>query len=102
LHICVPKPNSKKSISPRHHDIVFLGTEHEEIAKNKADGEALTWEDLTKMKFTWRVAQETLRIVPPVFGNFRRALEDIEFDGYSIPKGWQVIFFPWTNNINCS
>uniref|UniRef100_A0ACD5V0Y1 Uncharacterized protein n=1 Tax=Avena sativa TaxID=4498 RepID=A0ACD5V0Y1_AVESA len=65
--------------------------EHEEIAKNKADGEALTWEDLTKMKFTWRVAQETLRIVPPVFGNFRRALEDIEFDGYFIPKGWQVI-----------
>ncbi|KAK1680136.1 hypothetical protein QYE76_040984 [Lolium multiflorum] len=70
--------------------------EHEEIAKNKADGEALTWEDLTKMKFTWRVAQETLRIIPPVFGNFRRALEDIEFDGYSIPKGWQVF---WTANV---
>jgi hypothetical protein len=75
---------------------IFRGTEHEEIVKNKAEGEALTWEDLTKMKFTWRVAQETLRIVPPVFGNFRRALEDIEFDGYFIPKGWQVIcyFFP--------
>uniref|UniRef100_A0ACD5UYW5 Uncharacterized protein n=1 Tax=Avena sativa TaxID=4498 RepID=A0ACD5UYW5_AVESA len=70
--------------------------EHEEIAKNKADGEALTWEDLTKMKFTWRVAQETLRIVPPVFGNFRRALEDIEFDGYFIPKGWQVF---WTAKV---
>ncbi|VAH51486.1 unnamed protein product [Triticum turgidum subsp. durum] len=62
--------------------------EHEEIAKNKGDGEALTWEDLTKMKLTWRVAQETLRVVPPVFGNFRRALEDTEFDGYLIPKGW--------------
>ncbi|VAH29511.1 unnamed protein product [Triticum turgidum subsp. durum] len=70
--------------------------EHEEIARNKGDGEALTWEDLTKMKFTWRVAQETLRIVPPVFGNFRRALEDVEFDGYSIPKGWQVF---WTANV---
>jgi cytochrome P450 len=95
-------------ISPRHGHIncVFLGTEHEEIAKNKADGEALTWEDLTKMKFTWRVAQETLRMVPPVFGNFRRALEDIEFDGYFIPKGWQVncllISSPWTININRS
>jgi cytochrome P450 len=43
------------------------------------------------MKLTWRVAQETLRTVPPIFGSFRRALEDIEFDGYSIPKGWQVI-----------
>ncbi|KAM0881065.1 hypothetical protein ACQ4PT_033186 [Festuca glaucescens] len=70
--------------------------EHEEIAKNKADGEALTWEDLTKMKLTWRVAQETLRVVPPIFGSFRKALEDIEFDGYCIPKGWQVF---WTANV---
>ncbi|KAM0876505.1 hypothetical protein ACQ4PT_036128 [Festuca glaucescens] len=70
--------------------------EHEEIAKNKTDGEALTWEDLTKMKLTWRVAQETLRIVPPLFGNFRIALEDTEFDGYFIPKGWQVF---WTANV---
>ncbi|CAM0906086.1 unnamed protein product [Alopecurus aequalis] len=70
--------------------------EHEEIAKDKADGEALTWEDLTKMKFTWRVAQETLRTVPPIFGNSRRALEDIELDGYFIPKGWQVF---WTASV---
>ncbi|KAM0846954.1 hypothetical protein ACQ4PT_055333 [Festuca glaucescens] len=64
--------------------------EHEEIAKDKADGEALTWEDLSKMKFTWRVAQETLRIVPPVVGGMRTAVEDVEFDGYLIPRGWQV------------
>ncbi|VAI51244.1 unnamed protein product [Triticum turgidum subsp. durum] len=70
--------------------------EHEEIAMNKGDGDALTWEDLTKMKFTWRVAQEILRTVPPIFGNFRRALEDVEFDGYLIPKGWQVF---WTANV---
>ncbi|KAF7051565.1 hypothetical protein CFC21_059795 [Triticum aestivum] len=67
--------------------------EHEEIARNKVEGEALTWEDLSKMKFTWQVAQETLRINPPVFGTSSTALEDIEFDGYHIPKGWQVI---WT------
>jgi cytochrome P450 len=42
------------------------------------------------MKITWRVAQETLRIVPPGIGGLRIALEDIEFDGYCIPKGWQV------------
>jgi cytochrome P450 len=66
--------------------------EHDEIAKNKGDGEALTWDDLAKMKFTWRVALETLRLVPPVFGNFRRAIQDTEFDGYLIPKGWQVFW----------
>lgn len=71
-------------------------TEHEEIAKNKAEGEALTWEDLNSMRFTWRVAQETLRMIPPIFGSFRRALEDIEFDGYIIPKGWQVF---WASSV---
>uniref|UniRef100_A0A453Q0F0 Cytochrome P450 716B1 n=1 Tax=Aegilops tauschii subsp. strangulata TaxID=200361 RepID=A0A453Q0F0_AEGTS len=70
--------------------------EHEEIARSKGDGEALAWEDLTKMKLTWRVAQEILRVVPPIFGSFRRALEDVEFDGYLIPKGWQVF---WTANV---
>ncbi|KAG2587834.1 hypothetical protein PVAP13_5NG170862 [Panicum virgatum] len=64
--------------------------EHDEITKNKGNGEALVWDDLAKMKFTWRVAQETLRLVPPAFGLFRRAIGDTEFDGYLIPKGWQV------------
>ena len=31
------------------------GAEHDEITKNKGDGEALVWDDLAKMKFTWRV-----------------------------------------------
>jgi cytochrome P450 len=66
-------------------------TEHQDIAKNKPRGEALLWEDLSKMTFTWRVAQETLRIISPVFGNSRRALEDIQFQGYCIPKGWEVV-----------
>ena len=74
------------------------GAEHDEIAKNKGDGEALTWDDLAKMKFTWRVALETLRLVPPVFGNFRRAIEDTEFDGYLIPKGWQVMWMAPTTH----
>ncbi|WVZ66104.1 hypothetical protein U9M48_015378 [Paspalum notatum var. saurae] len=66
--------------------------EHEEIAKSKGDGEALSWDDLAKMKFTWSVALETLRLVPPVFGSFRRATQDLEFDGHLIPKGWQVFW----------
>jgi cytochrome P450 len=42
------------------------------------------------MKYTWRVAMETLRMVPPAFGGFRKAMKDIEYSGYLIPKGWQV------------
>ncbi|KAF8397113.1 hypothetical protein HHK36_016020 [Tetracentron sinense] len=55
----------------------------------------LTWNDIQKMKFTWRVAQELMRIIPPVFGNFRRAVKDTSFGGYDIPKGWQVF---WVSN----
>ncbi|KAI4306084.1 hypothetical protein L6164_029393 [Bauhinia variegata] len=66
--------------------------EQEEIAKNKLPGQTLTWEDLAKMKNTWRVAMETLRMVPPIFGGFRKALKDIEYEGYLIPKGWQIFW----------
>ncbi|ESW13891.1 hypothetical protein PHAVU_008G235000 [Phaseolus vulgaris] len=66
--------------------------EQEEIAKGKPSGEALTWEDLSKMKYTWRVAMETLRMFPPIFGGFRKAATDIEYDGYFIPKGWQIFW----------
>ncbi|KAK7300102.1 hypothetical protein RJT34_10936 [Clitoria ternatea] len=66
--------------------------EQEEIAKSKPSGEPLTWEDLSKMKYTWRVAMETLRMFPPIFGGFRKAATDIEYDGYLIPKGWQIFW----------
>ncbi|POO00374.1 Cytochrome P450, E-class, group I, partial [Trema orientale] len=66
--------------------------EQEEIARTKAPGEFLTWEDLTKMKYTWRVALETLRMVPPIYGGFRKALKDFEYGGYLIPKGWQIFW----------
>ncbi|XP_011095373.1 taxadiene 5-alpha hydroxylase-like [Sesamum indicum] len=67
-------------------------TEQEEIKKSKPSGELLKWEDLAKMKYTWRVAMEILRTIPPTFGGFRKALEDIEFEGYIIPKGWQIFW----------
>ncbi|KAK1422609.1 hypothetical protein QVD17_17894 [Tagetes erecta] len=66
--------------------------EQEEITSNKAcDQEALTWEDLTKMKYTWKVANELMRIHPPVILSFRRAKQDFEYEGFIIPKGWQVL-----------
>ena len=38
-----------------------MDAEHDEIAKSKQEGEALTWEDVTRMKLSWRVAQESTR-----------------------------------------
>ncbi|KAI8523453.1 hypothetical protein RHMOL_Rhmol13G0074900 [Rhododendron molle] len=65
--------------------------EHLDILRNKeaAAEEKLTWADLQEMKYTWQVAQELMRMIPPIFGTFRKAMKDTNFGGYDIPKGWQ-------------
>ncbi|TVU04362.1 hypothetical protein EJB05_50073, partial [Eragrostis curvula] len=65
--------------------------EQEEIARCKEPGEALSWEDLGKMRYTWAAALETLRLVPPVPTMLRKTTDNVEFGGYRIPKGWQVV-----------
>ncbi|TVU42049.1 hypothetical protein EJB05_08432, partial [Eragrostis curvula] len=65
--------------------------EQEEIARCKEPGETLSWEDLSKMRYTWAAALETLRLVPPVLNVLRKTMDDVEFAGYRIPKGWQVL-----------
>ncbi|KAJ1260561.1 hypothetical protein BS78_10G242100 [Paspalum vaginatum] len=65
--------------------------EQEEIARSKAPGEALSWDDLGRMRYTWAAAMETLRMFPPVYSMTRKTLDDVEYGGCLIPKGWQVM-----------
>ena len=69
--------------------------EQAEIAGSKAEGELLNWDDLQKMKYSWSVAQEVLRLAPPLQGAFREAVADFVFNGFSIPKGWKLY---WSAN----
>uniref|UniRef100_A0A9I9D860 Taxadiene 5-alpha hydroxylase n=1 Tax=Cucumis melo TaxID=3656 RepID=A0A9I9D860_CUCME len=39
------------------------------------------------------VARESIRLFPPIFGSFRKAISDIEYESFLIPKGWKVL---WT------
>eukprot|EP01018_Ginkgo_biloba_P010815 Gb_06028 [translate_table: standard] len=69
-----------------------LVKEQLQILSSKKEGEVATCQDTKKMKYTWQVLQETLRMFPPGYGTFRRAIVDIEYNGYTIPKGWKLLW----------
>ncbi|XP_050210874.1 abscisic acid 8'-hydroxylase CYP707A2 [Mercurialis annua] len=77
--------------------------EQEAIVRGKEEsGEenVLSWADTKKMPITSRVIQETLRVASILSFTFREAVEDVEYEGYLIPKGWKVL--PLFRNIHHS
>ncbi|XP_078437696.1 abscisic acid 8'-hydroxylase 3-like isoform X2 [Wolffia australiana] len=74
--------------------------EQEAIRRSKREQgeESLTWADIKKMELTTRVFQETLRSASILSFTFREAVEDVEYEGYRIPKGWKVM--PLFRNIH--
>ncbi|KAM1165025.1 hypothetical protein ACFX15_023859 [Malus domestica] len=74
---------------PYCHSILLK--EHAEIMRSKRPGENLTLDDTKKMKYTWQVARESMRIFPPIFGYFKKAIAGIEYEGFTIPRGWKVL-----------
>ena len=50
----------------------------------------LSVDTLKQMTYLDRVLKEVLRFTPPVGGGFRRVIEDCQFNGYHLPKGWVV------------
>ncbi|KAL8521478.1 hypothetical protein ACS0TY_011844 [Phlomoides rotata] len=68
--------------------------------EESGEGKSLNWTDTRKMPITTRVIQETLRVASILSFTFREAVEDVEFNGYLIPKGWKVL--PLFRNIHHS
>jgi retinoid hydroxylase len=76
----------------------LLMVQHPEVLKKVRDEqekfkeESLTLETLKQMTYLEQVLKEVLRFVPPVGGGFRQIIETCEFQGYELPKGWNISY----------
>lgn len=76
----------------------FLLAQHPEIkikARREVNSlwkEPLSLDILKQMTYLEQVIQESMRMIAPVGGGFRKVLEPCSIGGFSIPKGWLVIY----------
>jgi cytochrome P450 len=55
-----------------------------------------TYEDLARLPYCLQVFKEAMRLYPPAYLLSRRALCEVEIDGYQVPKGMVVLFAPYS------
>ena len=76
----------------------LLMAQHPEVTE-KARAEQLALQDqpltldsMKQMTYLEQVLKEVLRMIAPVGGGFRTVLKSCEFEGYTIPQGWTVLY----------
>ncbi|KAL6659976.1 hypothetical protein ACP70R_002098 [Stipagrostis hirtigluma subsp. patula] len=72
------------------HALRSLREENVAISKGK-NGGFITLDDIPNMKFTAKVVEETIRLANSAPMVHRVAHKDVEYGGYTIPKGWRVV-----------
>jgi cytochrome P450 len=51
--------------------------------------------DMPRLKYTERIAKESMRLYPPAYGVGREAVHEFELDGYRVPAKSQLFMFQW-------
>ncbi|KAK9688971.1 hypothetical protein RND81_09G025500 [Saponaria officinalis] len=69
-----------------------LQEENMEMAREKKGADVI-YKDFLRLKYTNKVVDETIRIASLSGFVFKKATEDIKFEGYLIPKGWNVLLW---------
>ncbi|GFY88753.1 brassinosteroid-6-oxidase 1 [Actinidia rufa] len=75
-----------------------LRDEHFAIRGRKKPEEPIEWNDYKTMSFTRAVTFETLRLATVVNGVLRKTTEEMELNGFVIPRGWRI--YVYTREIN--
>jgi cytochrome P450 len=76
------------------HPEIYGKVQHE--VDTVLQGRTPTYADLEHLPYCLQVLKEALRLYPPAYATCRRTLDDIEIDGYRVPKGWAVLLVPYT------
>ncbi|GFY84852.1 brassinosteroid-6-oxidase 1 [Actinidia rufa] len=79
-----------------------LRKEHLEIRERKRPDDPIEWNDFKAMPFTRAVIFETSRLATIVNGVLRKTTQDMELNGFVIPKGWRIYVYTRETNYNPS
>lgn len=79
--------------------MLHLSQHPEVLARARAEqdaegGAAITLERVRAMPWLGAVISESMRVVPPVGGAFRELVQDTEYGGFTLKKGWAVSMSP--------
>ncbi|XAR70337.1 hypothetical protein NMG60_11027160 [Bertholletia excelsa] len=78
-----------------------LTDEHEAILRRRENpNSGFTWKEYKSLRFTFQFINETVRLANIVPAIFRKALQEVNFKGYTIPAGWTVVVCPPAVHLN--
>ncbi|HET9183325.1 MAG TPA: cytochrome P450 [Candidatus Angelobacter sp.] len=84
--------------------VIFLISTRPEVVEQISaelsflNGRAPAYEDLARLRFTRMVAEEAMRLYPPVWVLSRTAVESDVIGGFQIPAGSEILIFPYVTH----